>query len=1476
MKWRIGKKKGFASGLLALILLFTMAWPVSAESWVNIPFATESALNAGNIGGDGTQWLQGLAVDSKDGQFLVFTTDVGGVYRSLDGGDHWEAANIGLKSRGGSTVVIDPNNENRVLMAGGNSMANDANGLYLSENKAGSWSQVFGARIVAYRDYRTQLAFDPSSYDDSIGGSAVVYWSRAAWEVNPYQNPEIHPAIYKSIDGGHTWAELPNTSAYAGGQIAVHPTKGYVYSARNDGFYKSVDGGATYTLKEAGDIKSMSVVSSREDNVYINKNDGLYVSSDSGESFQKVESTSFPTWNPMYLQVNPVNPDRMMICNNVMDKQDGFTEGDPWFSTKTYYTTDGGVTWTESIKDNTYHFGPFNARQQIYAWHPTDEKKAWAFGGDWMTTTTDGGAHFAWANNGYGGVMIGGSFNFNLDNPDLLFVASQDYNGGLTVNGGTSWKYVNFSDWEWGGWGYGAYAVTEDVLIVARKYWDGTKDIAVSRDGGKSFNQVDLGKDANGGQIHLQGLETAYADPTNDQILFVHEYRSSDQGRTWKRMIGANGVLTSNPGGDHELYGAKGRKVVVSRDHGLSWNTVATFPQDVRDVAYDQDRNVVYAATWDGLYSYNLTAKTMTDLKPSVPVDQYGMQRFSTVAVDPVDPSIVYTGGPANTYMSDAAVLRSKDAGQSWEVINRNDRNSVIDSGPVGARETSWIRVNPKTRYAFVAGQCYGFWKIAPPGSPDETEGLALNAYSGSGEATLDWYGNGSTTLGDLMNVAKNVDNNSDSRIKDAYDVNGDRLIDGKDLYILSRRVEDSQDKPLSTYSVERQDAPGGAFVEIAGQLTDTSYVDNGLTNGAAYAYRVVEHNSGEEQSATVIAKVTPSNAAPSYLTVTGESDRIRLYWEKKSGNYNVYRKAEGDADWTLLATAIEDNRYEDLQAEKGVDYAYTVTAVSSANPEVESPKSEERTARLYVAGEVTEISPYITQYSQNFDDNTAENWNLSSSMILDGGQLKSSQQGYERAYYSGGLLPETFDYRVTVTRGGGGDLNRAQIVFNRQDDDNYYMLDLTPSETLFMKVKDGAVTKLGGTAYTNPEWTPVEYTVKRNSGDQYTIIAKKDGIAKLLFNNVTDSDFIGGYAGAGATWSFSSFDNVSIGPVTENEATIDTIVTYNQSFEGTVDNWDLGAMNVADGKLKVNNFGGGTTALYTGAIVDGEMTYSASLMLGGGGSANLGRMLFYMQDAGNGYAFQITKDTAKLLKLQDGNTTVLAEVDHPKDEWATLTYKITSDGAGNLQVDTMDAGGAVTILTAADSTFTRGYIGVSHEYSAFEVDDIHVRTPRSEQQENAGLKLEVWTNIDGESIDQIPLDTAPNRTDVIENFDAPRGQGDDYGIRISGYLKPAVSGTYKFYMASDDHGQLWLSTDSDPANKTKIAFLNYWANPYEWQKYPGDQITSDIYLEAGHSYYVEGLMKQDGGGDHYEVAWTGPEFADPTIISNEYLSLIP
>ena len=45
----------------------------------------------------------------------------------------------------------------------------------------------------------------------------------------------------------------------------------------------------------------------------------------------------------------------------------------------------------------------------------------------------------------------------------------------------------------------------------------------------------------------------------------------------------------------------------------------------------------------------------------------------------------------------------------------------------------------------------------------------------------------------------------------------------------------------------------------------------------------------------------------------------------------------------------------------------------------------------------------------------------------------------------------------------------------------------------------------------------------------------------------------------------------------------------------------------------------------------------------------------------------------------------------------------------------------------------------------------------------------------------------------------------------LEGYITPTETASYEFYLAADDHAELWLSTDSDPANLVKIANEPQW-----------------------------------------------------------------
>jgi hypothetical protein len=131
----------------------------------------------------------------------------------------------------------------------------------------------------------------------------------------------------------------------------------------------------------------------------------------------------------------------------------------------------------------------------------------------------------------------------------------------------------------------------------------------------------------------------------------------------------------------------------------------------------------------------------------------------------------------------------------------------------------------------------------------------------------------------------------------------------------------------------------------------------------------------------------------------------------------------------------------------------------------------------------------------------------------------------------------------------------------------------------------------------------------------------------------------------------------------------------------------------------------------------------------------------------------------------------------------------------------------------------------------------------------------EVWTGIAGTSVSSIPVNTTPNRIVELTSFSTPNYYGNDYGARIRGYLCVPVSGSYIFYIASDDNSELWLSTDEDPSNKVKIAYLNGAVPVNVWDKY-ATQRSSAIQLVGGQRYYIEALHKEGNGADHISVAW--------------------
>ena len=128
----------------------------------------------------------------------------------------------------------------------------------------------------------------------------------------------------------------------------------------------------------------------------------------------------------------------------------------------------------------------------------------------------------------------------------------------------------------------------------------------------------------------------------------------------------------------------------------------------------------------------------------------------------------------------------------------------------------------------------------------------------------------------------------------------------------------------------------------------------------------------------------------------------------------------------------------------------------------------------------------------------------------------------------------------------------------------------------------------------------------------------------------------------------------------------------------------------------------------------------------------------------------------------------------------------------------------------------------------------------------SCGATLETWTDIEGSFVPDLMSGTnnfaiTPNATQRLGHLlEVESCVGDDYGLRIKGWLMPPVSGSYRFWISSDDHGEFWLSNDDDPANKVIICYQPYAPPSSRDWFYWSEQQSELIALVAGQPYYFE------------------------------------
>ncbi len=646
------------------------------STWEQVPLVSEEILNSGNKGGEGGQWPLCLTGDCNDGSLMFYGTNVGGLYRSCDGGKSWHKSMKDLLSHGVCDVEIDPNNESRVVCFGMNGKdPSYTTGVYTSTDTGESWDFRQHFPIAGDKETAESMAFDPSSYSAEAGGSTVLYLSLVDKNdvISESLLTDETRGLYKSEDCGKSWTRI---NAHLGDGTVKVASSGRVYVGKYDGLYISDDGGASFTSIISENVTGLDVLGDtayiltdtkdgENSSVKIWKSDKEGVSLLSSLTEANVELANLE-WQKFYvaagndkeyyyhfspsvhkvysLKVSPADYSRMIMayCTSAVGAQREV------FTFNALYSSDGGKSWHSSVRDNErenfnitdYNFLPYNTRKMDFYWSPSDKNKVWDFENDYVSSSTDGGNTFLWDSNGINGLCIGGVFGINIFDSDLIYTGAQDYNGAFSADGGKSWKYVNVSGERQGGHVYGGYAASKDVIFGAHASgWTSDRYLAVSYDGGKTVTTHfgDPAYKISGGdnnRLNGQANFVGYQAFNNPNVLFCGDLRSADMGKTWRRMSGVTGVYAhDNKNGC--LYGVddSAHTVVFSADDGRSWHTLAhasdmnKWWEDmyISDIAVDSKNKVVYAtAGWSGLYKIDIKTKGVTNITDNVPL---GLQK---------------------------------------------------------------------------------------------------------------------------------------------------------------------------------------------------------------------------------------------------------------------------------------------------------------------------------------------------------------------------------------------------------------------------------------------------------------------------------------------------------------------------------------------------------------------------------------------------------------------------------------------------------------------------------------------------------------------------------------------------------------------------------------------------------------------------------------------------------------------------------
>ncbi len=631
------------------------AVPPAADSLNNIRFRNIGPSIAGG---------RVAAVAGIPGQPQVYYVGAagGGVWKTTDGGDSWDAIFADQPTASIGAIALAPSNPNLVWVGTGEAnIRNDfinGRGVFFSPDAGKSW-KFMG---LADAGQIARIVVDPSN-PDVVLVAAIGH----AWTPNPDRG------VFRTSDGGKTWQKVLYVNDTTGAadlvmvpgnprvlfagmwQMVRHPWM-MVSGGAGSGIYRSTDGGTTWERLAEGlppgpwGRIALAAGPTNPSHVYalIEAKQGLlWDSRDLGDHWRSVSDNHALSARGFYfslMHVSPVDDNKIFFSSyQLLESDDGG---------KTSHLIDRGV----HVDHHALWIDPLNPARMIQG---ND-------GGAY--TTENAGKSWRWFNN----LPIGQFYMVAADNnvPYNLCGGLQDNNAWCGASTGAAGGGLNGSEWFTITGGDGEYAVPAPS--------DSTIVYAESQNG--SIQRLDL-------RTGLNRAVRPYVPGVDDRAAAELRYRfnwttpievsRSDANEVY---LGANVVLKTTDGGQHwaaispdltrndkTKQQTSGGPINFDISGAETYNTILTI-----NVA-PTDTNVVWVGTDDGLAQVTRDGgKTWANVAgrfPGLAPDAEG--RIYQIGVSPFDAGTAYLAVDRHEFDDNRPyVYRTVDYGKTWTDIS--------------------------------------------------------------------------------------------------------------------------------------------------------------------------------------------------------------------------------------------------------------------------------------------------------------------------------------------------------------------------------------------------------------------------------------------------------------------------------------------------------------------------------------------------------------------------------------------------------------------------------------------------------------------------------------------------------------------------------------------------------------------------------------------------------------------------------------